>query len=195
MLNFKIRSNQSATSIQCTFNRIPESFHWIEHEGLSSDSVSFGTFHFEKGEVSILAFIKKFMTRPRPGLFNDLNTLFEFMPGEIYVEKGTTLGNLNHGNKIGFTNAADATVATSFDNILPGLFARIRSTHLDSSLQELVNSYVFSSRAPWTSHVQRLGRWRHQHRQKVLHFEKLSKAPKLSLMVGLDLTSKVMLRS
>ena len=110
-------------------DRIPDSFHWIEHEGLTSDSVSFGTFHFEKGEVSILSFIKKFMTRPRPGLFNDLNTLFEFMPGEIYVEKGTTLGNLNHGNKIGFTNAADATVATSFDNILPGLFARIRSTH------------------------------------------------------------------
>ena len=121
--------NQNATSADnATFNRIPDSFHWIEHEGLSSDSVSFGTFHFEKGEVSILAFIKKFMSRPRPGLFNDLNTLFEFMPGEIYVEKGTTLGNLNHGNKIGFTNAADATVATSFDNILPGLFARIRAT-------------------------------------------------------------------
>ena len=109
-------------------HRTPDPFHWIDHEGLSSDSVSFGTFHFENGEVSILSFIKKFMTRPRPGLFNDLNTLFEFMPGEIYVEKGTTLGNLNHGNKIGFTNAADATVATSFDNILPGLFARIRAT-------------------------------------------------------------------
>ena len=121
--------NQSTTtSADTVTNRIPDPFHWIEHEGLSSDSVSFGTFHFEKGEVSILAFIKKFMTRPRPGLFNDLNTLFEFMPGEIYVEKGTTLGNLNHGNKIGFTNAADATVATSFDNILPGLFARIRAT-------------------------------------------------------------------
>ena len=44
------------------------------------------------------------------------------------MEKGTTLGNLHSGNKIGFTNAADATVATLFENMLPGLFARIRST-------------------------------------------------------------------
>ena len=29
---------------------------------------------------------------------------------------------------IGFTNATDSTVATSFDNVLPGLFARIRSS-------------------------------------------------------------------
>jgi hypothetical protein len=84
------------------------------------------------------------------------------MPGEIYVEKGTTLGNLNHGNKIGFTNAADATVATSFDNILPGLFARIRSTQaglIASGANE------FSMSATWTSYLQRLGRWRHEHGQ------------------------------
>ena len=138
------QSTNAADSATNAPSRIPESFHWIEHEGLSSDAVSFGTFHFEKGEASILAFIKKFMTRPRPGLFNDLNTLFEFMPGEVYVEKSTTLGNLNHGNKIGFTNAADATVATSFDNILPGLFARIRSTH-QGLVAQGANDFTMSS--------------------------------------------------
>jgi hypothetical protein len=107
----------------------PEKFSFGEqHDGLTSDSVSFGRFHFEHGEKSILLWLKDKMTRPRPGVFIDLNTIFEFMPTGAYVEKGTTLGNLHSGNKIGFTNAADATVATSFENILPGLFARIRST-------------------------------------------------------------------
>jgi hypothetical protein len=111
-----------------TSTPIANPFEWNKHDGLASEGVSFGQFHFEQGERSILTWIKKNMSRPRPGLFNDLNTLFELMPSDMYVEKSTTLGNLHSGNRIGFTNSTDSTVATSFDNVLPGLFARIRSS-------------------------------------------------------------------
>jgi hypothetical protein len=64
-----------------TSNQSPERISFGEqHDCLTSDSVSFGRFHFEHGEKSILVWLKDKMTRPHPGFFIDLNTIFECMP-------------------------------------------------------------------------------------------------------------------
>lgn len=94
--------------------------------------VSYKQYYFAS-PFEVRSWMKDTMTHPSHGLFVDLVSFSEFFGRDSYTERGQTLNELYMTNKIGYQTMADAVVAASFSNVLPGAYARVPSSASSSS--------------------------------------------------------------
>jgi hypothetical protein len=87
----------------------------------------------------VKSWMKTHMTHPSHGLFVDLNSFSEFFGGDRYIEMKATLNELYMSTKIGHSTIADSVVAASFQNILPGAYARVSSIGRATSEVEIMS--------------------------------------------------------
>ena len=89
--------------------------------GYCSSGVSFKQ-HYFADELAVKTWMKANLSTPSHGLFVDLVSFTQFYGSDSYVEHNVTLNELYMSNKIGYQTMADAYVATSFENVLPGAY-------------------------------------------------------------------------
>ena len=106
--------------------------------GLGFKGVTYKQYYFSN-PAEVKLWMKKNMTHPSHGLFVDLNSFSEFFGGDRYIEMKATLNELYMSTKIGHSTIADSVVAASFQNILPGAYARVSSIGRSTSEAEMVS--------------------------------------------------------
>jgi hypothetical protein len=99
---------------------------------LGFTGVTYKQYYFAN-PFEVKTWMKDNMTHPSHGLFVDLVSFSEFFGRDSYTERGQTLNELYMTNKIGYQTMADAVVASSFSNVLPGAYARVPSSSTSSS--------------------------------------------------------------
>ena len=106
--------------------------------GLGFKGVTYKQYYFAN-PAEVKLWMKKHMTHPSHGLFVDFNSFSKFFGGDRYIEMKATLNELYMLTKIGHSTIADSVVAASFQNILPGAYARVSSIGRSISEVEMVS--------------------------------------------------------
>jgi len=92
-----------------------------------SAGASYGKFHFADPEAAA-KFLKGVSSIPTHGPFVDIVSFLEMFGAELYVDRHDTMSDLHLSSKVGHSTLTDAIVSSSFQNVLPLVFARVSNS-------------------------------------------------------------------
>ena len=124
-------SNVVGNSQQSNAKNASQAYH-PQSSSLGFQGVSYNGLFFPDPE-SVEKWLRSHVTHPSHGLFVDIVSFSEFFGNDRYIERDSTLNEIYLSSKIGYATTADATVAASFQNILPGAYGRAGTSNNSSS--------------------------------------------------------------
>mmetsp|Transcript_5372 Transcript_5372/g.6055 ORF Transcript_5372/g.6055 Transcript_5372/m.6055 type:complete len:182 (-) Transcript_5372:421-966(-) len=92
-----------------------------------STGASYGKFHFAD-PAAAAKFLKGVSSMATHGPFVDIVYFLEMLGSESYVARHDTMSDLHLSSKVGHSTLTDAIVSSSFQNVLPLVFARVSNT-------------------------------------------------------------------